>query len=50
MAYVRDERVKWSRRAGGHEMAIDIYFLSEDEIQTRDMNVAFERTHYIPRQ
>ncbi len=43
-----DPHVSWSKRAGGHEMAIDINFLSEDEIQTRDMNKSFRNIHYEP--
>ena len=38
---------RWSKRAGGHEVAITIHVISKDEELIRDMNTLFKRKHYI---
>ena len=48
-AIVTDDRVRWSRRAGEHEMAIDLLFMSKDEEQMKDLHVSFKSRHYIPK-
>ena len=40
-AVVTDDTVKWSKRAGGHEIAMDICVLSKDEQQMQDLQLSF---------
>lgn len=42
------DKIKWSKRAGGHEIAMDIHFISRDEVQMFDMKTSFKRKHYVP--
>ena len=45
--YVTNEKPRWSRRAGGYEIAIDINIISPDAELIKDMKSVFATKHYF---